>query len=422
MKIIVQKFGGTSVATAEQREQVVRHIRSAAGQGYMVAVVVSAMGRAGDPYATDTLIRLIKHTNDRPSRRELDMAMSCGEIISASLMAQILTQAGIPATALTGAQAGIVTDDNFGNARIVEIKPEPILEVLQSGHVAVIAGFQGITRDGEITTLGRGGSDTTAVALGAALRAEVVEVFTDVDGVMTADPRIVTEARTLQTVTYREVAEMAHMGARVIHPRAVEIAMEEQIPIKVRCTFSDAEGTLIGLHHAGGVEIRGDRVVTGIAYMAGLGYLVLRDGKEFHHSRKTLAVFRLLADAGISLDLIHVAEDSLSFAVGEEQLDRTVAALSELDLSVQARRGFAKVSAVGAGMRGVPGVMATIMEALARAKVPVYHTTDSHSNIACLVERADLERAVRALHRAFDLDASNAGGNAIGGTGNGEIR
>lgn len=404
MKIIVQKFGGTSVATAEQRDHVVRHIRRAGERGYTVVVVVSAMGRAGDPYATDTIIRLIKSANASPSGRELDLAMSCGETISAALMAQILTQQGIPAVALTGAQAGIITDESFGNARIIEIKPDLILDVLKQGRTAVVAGFQGITRSGEITTLGRGGSDTTAVALGAALNAEVVEVFTDVEGVMTADPRIVSEARTLPTVTYREVAEMAHMGARVIHPRAVEIAMEEQIPIKVRCTFSDADGTLICQQHAGGVEIRGDRVVTGIAYVTGLGYLVLQNGEEFHRSPTTLAVFRLLADAGISLDLIHVAEDRISFVVDEEVLERSVAIMSELDLRVQARTGFAKVSAVGAGMRGVPGVMATIMEALDKANVAVYHTTDSHANISCLVEKHDLERAVRALHHAFGLD------------------
>ncbi|MCL4516251.1 MAG: aspartate kinase [Firmicutes bacterium] len=401
MKIIVQKFGGSSVATPQQREKVVGHVIGAVKEGLAVVVVVSAMGRAGDPYATDTLINLVRRPDGGVSQRDLDLLMSCGEVISTVILAQTLQNLGYPAVALTGAQAGIITDDHFGDARIKEIKPDNILANLESGRIVIVAGFQGVTPEGEVTTLGRGGSDTTAAALGVALHAEVVEVYTDVEGVMTADPRIVSEARTLTQVTYREVSEMALLGAKVIHPRAVEIAMEDRVPLKVKCTFSDAPGTLIWDSPSGGIEIRGDRTITGIAHIAGVAQVKVRSEENFNTGGQSLKVFRSLAEAAISLDLIEVTPELITFTMPEERLEQAVKILTGLGFKVESAPGFAKVSAVGAGMHGVPGVMARIVEALVRAEVPIFQTTDSHTTISCLVRRQDMERAVQALHRQF---------------------
>ncbi|MFY9394331.1 MAG: aspartate kinase, partial [Halanaerobiales bacterium] len=226
MKKIVQKFGGSSLNSAEKREMVVKHIEKAIKMGYKPVVVVSAMGRLGEPYATDTLIEVASEINKDIDNREKDLLMSCGEIISTIVLVQTLKKAGIEAIALTGAQAGIYTDDSFGEAEIIRVVPDKVNKTLKEGKIPVIAGFQGITEDGEITTLGRGGSDTTASIIAAAIGALYIEFYTDVAGVMTADPALVESARILDVVTYNEVCELAYQGARVIHPRAAEIAMK----------------------------------------------------------------------------------------------------------------------------------------------------------------------------------------------------
>ncbi|MDI6870056.1 MAG: aspartate kinase [Bacillota bacterium] len=404
MRRLVHKYGGTSLATPERRAAVVERILAARREGFQVAVVVSAMGRAGDPYATDTLLALLNGDEAPVAMRDRDLLLSCGEIISAVLVATHLARRGVKATALTGAQAGIVTDGAFGDARILEVVPARVLEILNEGGVAVVAGFQGVTREGEITTLGRGGSDTTAAALGVALQAELVEIFTDVEGVMTADPRLVPEARLLERVTYAEVAEMAHLGAKVIHPRAVEIAAAGRVPLRIKSTLSDAPGTLIADSPPTGVEIRGDRVVTGIAHVPALGQLRVRGAGGQDLADRQVELFAVLARAGISVDLINVSPDLVSFAVAGEELARAGALLEREGLAVETRPNLAKVSAVGAGMRGVPGVMARVVAALKGAGIPIYQTADSHTNISCLVPEADLPRAVAALHREFRLD------------------
>ncbi len=229
MRIVVQKFGGTSVSTPEMRSKVCDRVRSTLDSGYKVVVVVSAMGRESDPYSTDTFINMIRAVNPDPSLREMDLIMSCGEIITATLLASQLSVQGIPSRCLTGEQAGIVTDSNYGNAHILYVKPQNILQCLEDGITPIVAGFQGRSERGDLTTLGRGGSDTTASALGAALNAEVIDIFTDVEGVMTADPRIVENARLLDSITYNEICQLARDGAKVIHPRSVEIAMQANI-------------------------------------------------------------------------------------------------------------------------------------------------------------------------------------------------
>lgn len=404
MRIIVQKYGGTSVATPEGRENVVKKVSEALKLGYRVAVVVSAMGRAGDPYATDTLIGLVKNIKARESPRDLDLLMSCGENISTVVMVQTLKSHEIEAQAFTGGQAGILTDGQFNNARILEIKPDKILKCFDEGRVAVVAGFQGVTADGAVTTLGRGGSDTTAAALGVALKAEVVEIFTDVDGVMTADPRLVPEAKPLATMTYNEVCDMAHLGAKVVHPRAVEIAMEGRVPLRIRSTFSDNLGTLIcDGSPISNVEIRSDKVVTGLAHIPGMALVKLKAKEDLNKTGQVLEIFQLMAKAGISVDMIQVAPASVSFIIKEEQIVRAQEVLDQLKLDISMEKGFAKVAIVGSGMRGVPGVMARMVHGLQQAGISIYHSTDSHVSIACLVRQDEMVKALRALHEEFEL-------------------
>ncbi|HEY3315446.1 MAG TPA: aspartate kinase [Bacillota bacterium] len=405
MRIVVQKFGGTSVSTPEQRDAAVGHILEAIGQGFRPAVVVSAMGRAGDPYATDTLLRLPETAGLPASPREQDLIASCGEIISSVMMVNTLRGRGLEACAFTGGQAGIFTDHVHTGATITKFNPTRILQALEDGKVAVVAGFQGITEDGEITTLGRGGSDTTAAALGVALRAEVVEIYTDVEGVKTADPRIVPGAKTIEQITYHEISQMAHEGAKVVHPAAVEIAMARSIPLRVRSTFSQSMGTLItavpyddevwpSLHAA--------KVITGVTQMPGMAQIRL-DVPPDGAGVDPLRIFSALAQTGISVDLINVSPERISFIVKEDLAERARTVLAEMDLAISLRRGCAKVSVVGTGMRGVPGVMANVVKGLAEAGVRILQTSDSHLTISCLLDQADMEKAVRALHEQFGL-------------------
>lgn len=405
VRIVIQKFGGTSVATPEAREALVLRVKEAVESGRCPVVVVSAMGRVGDPYATDTLIQLARSVYPDTAPRELDLLISCGEIISAVVVANTLKRAGMKNTiAFTGGQAGIITDRHFGDARILRVEPDHLHRHLERGDLVVVAGFQGVSETGEITTLGRGGSDTTAAALGIALRAEVVEIFTDVDGVKTADPRIVPEARTLQVVSYEEVLNMANEGARVVHPRAVELAMRANVPLRVRHTMSDAPGTLIthALEAADSRPVfRNGHTVTAVAQRPGVAQVaVLAPAVD---ADADLRVFRPLADAGISVDLINVFPDRKCFIVAEEEGNRAKNLLEQQGFQVLLRPGCAKVSVVGTGMRGVPGVMANVVEALHQAGVEILQTADSHMTISCLVKEGDMHRAVRALHARFGL-------------------
>lgn len=401
MKVLVQKFGGSSVARAEDRRLVVRHILKARERGYRVVVVVSAMGRRGAPYATDTLLDLV--AGQDVSLRDKDLLLSCGEIIATVVLAGALREAGVPVICLTGAQAGIITDDNFGDAKILRVEPRRIHQELEKDQVVIVAGFQGMTDNGEITTLGRGGSDTTAAALGVALGAEAVEIFTDVDGLKTADPRIVSEARTLETVTYDELCQLAYEGAKVIHPRAVEIAREKNIPLKIRSTFSDNPGTLVvpWQLREKEVSISRDRVVTGITNIAGLTQLRVK----FNGEREAREVFSILAEANISVDFINLFPEEAIFTVNNGVAERAISLLQQKGFKVHTRPRCAKVAVVGAGMRGVPGVMASIVSALAQENVTILQSADSYTSIWCLVEEENMERAVRALHRQFKLSA-----------------
>ncbi|WP_028307305.1 aspartate kinase [Desulfitibacter alkalitolerans] len=400
MKILVQKFGGTSVATSEKRAMVAQKIIRAKKSGSCIVVVVSAMGRKGDPYATDTFIDMVKELSPEVDLRELDMLMSCGEIISGILLSSSLKNMGYPSCFLTGLQAGIITDTEHGNASILRIDPQRVIGELQEDKIVVVAGFQGVSETGEVTTLGRGGSDTTAAALGVALNAEAVEIYTDVDGVKTADPRLVNNTKTLEQVTYSEVCQLAYEGAKVVHPRAVEIAMQRNIPLKIKCTFNDNPGTLISSN--GGTIERGairvsDRLITGITHSTSITQIKIPVSEEFLARR----VFNSLALAGISVDFINILPELLLFTVKTEVAKKAVKILENLNIQVEVKDGCAKVATVGAGMTGIPGVVAKIVEALTEENIEILQSADSYTSIWCLIAEDDLEKAVNALHKKF---------------------
>jgi len=403
MGIVVQKFGGTSVANEESRARLVAKVIEARHDGKDVVVVVSAMGRKPAPYATDTLLDLVGSVCLTAPPRERDAIAACGETISTVVVAAALEAAGCPAVSLTGGQAGISTDSNYTDARITKIEPRRILEVLSDGKVAVVAGFQGVTETGDVTTLGRGGSDTTAAALGATLGAEIVEIYTDVEGVMTADPRVVPEARFQDTMSYTDLIEMANQGAKVVHLRAVEIAMHSRIPLAIKSTFSDSPGTLVAdVARRAVATFAPPRVVSAVTTVAERTQLVLH-GDSYGDTGSVLGVFATLADQRISVDMINVFPDRIAFIVASREAAAAVATLGELGIEAEANPGCAKVSVVGEGMRGVPGVMARVARALHDASVRVLQTSDSHYSISCLVPESDMERAARALHAQFEL-------------------
>lgn len=406
MRIIVQKFGGTSVSNGENRRRVAQRIIEAKADGYTPVVVVSAMGRLGDPYATDTLLKFASECGSL-SKRDTDLLLSCGEIIACSAVAATLVQMQQPAVVLTGREAGIITDSNFGDARITRVDPRKIWDHLKKDRIVIVAGFQGITEEGEVTTLGRGGSDTTACALGVALNAEVIDIFTDVEGIMTADPRIVETARLLDRVTYNEICQLAYQGAKVIHPRAVEIAMQRSIPVRVRSTFSDRPGTLVS-HLSESTEMktdfRYDRLITGVTQMANVCQIRVNIAEGPESAQLPARIFRALADVGISVDLINVHPEKVVFTVNANDGLTAVEVLKQEGFLVSMLPGCAKVSVVGGGMAGMPGVMAAVCEALYSEGISILQSADSHTTIWCLVRNEDMARAVRALHDRFALD------------------
>jgi aspartate kinase len=406
LKILVQKFGGTSLAMPEQRNLVAAKIKEALAMEYKLVVVVSAMGRLGDPYATDTMLSLVKENDGRLNKREQDLLLSCGEIISGVVLTSLLNKSNLEAITLTGAQAGIITNDDYTDSRITAIKPERILNELKKNKLVVVAGFQGLTEKGEITTLGRGGSDTTAAALGVALGAEAVEIYTDVDGIKTADPRIVQDAKTLAVVSYNEICNLAYEGAKVIHPRAVEIAMQHNLPLKIKSTFSQEPGTMITNKLSAEeqvVEIKNYGLITGITQITNITQLKIYPDKLIEKKDVGVKVFKALALANISVDFINVHPEAIMFTVKDEIVDKAVEILRNMDIEPEVNPNCAKVSAVGAGMAGVPGVMARIVEALTKEGVRILQSADSHTTIWCLVSREDMEVAVRSLHKQFRL-------------------
>ncbi|ABR47155.1 aspartate kinase [Alkaliphilus metalliredigens QYMF] len=405
MNIVVQKFGGTSVSTKERRTQVINKILQTKQKQKNIVVVVSALGRKGDAYATDTLRNLLLEENPLCSLKTLDLLMSCGEIISATLLGSALEALGEKVIVLTGAQAGILTDDHFSNAEIIAIDEKRSLSYLEKDYIVVVPGFQGATASGEVTTLGRGGSDTTATALAVALNAEYVEIYTDVDGIMTADPNVVPRARILDQVNYNEVFQMAEKGAKVIHPRAVEIAQKKNIPVNIRNTMSEHPGTRIH-------SFTGDKeslycsqpkknLLTAITHKDGISQVSVHMENNLAHDSLLLST---LAESKVSIDMINFFLDKKIFTISTEQINIVQIQLKKLNFSHEIRTHCSKVTVVGNRITGIPGVMATIVGALSSEDIQILQSSDSHSTISCLVDESDAKKAVNALHSAFHLD------------------
>ncbi|HEX8969712.1 MAG TPA: aspartate kinase [Chloroflexota bacterium] len=405
--LIVQKYGGSSLATAERIRAAARRVARSAASGRPVIVVVSAMGDT-----TDELIELASQVAARPDDREMDLLLSTGETVSATLMAMALHDMQQPAVSLTGAQAGIRSTRVFTRARITDIHPERISTELRHGKVVIVTGFQGVTEEQDITTLGRGGSDTTAVALACALGAERCDIYTDVEGIFTADPRVVPRARKLSEIGYEEMLELAQLGARVMHPRAVELAELYDMPIQVASSFSDTPGTLI--HRDGDLlmpmEVR--KNVRGIAHDTDVARITLVRVPD--RPGVAAAVFEPLAQAGISVDTIAQSSGAdgttdISFTVSLGGLERALAITRGVApqigaVSIDTADDLAKVSIVGTGMQSAPGYAARMFGTLAQAGININIISTSDIRITCVVPRADAEEAVRHLHAAFELD------------------
>lgn len=398
MEIIVQKFGGTSVSTEERRKQLGTKVKAAIDNGMSPVVVVSAMGRKGDPYSTDTLLSLVGKKFMSDNKNAQDLLMSCGEIISSVVVCNTLYNYGIKAAPLTGGQAGILTDDNFTNASFINTDPSKVLELVKNGIVPVVTGFQGITKDGLITTLGRGGSDTSACILGVALKAKEIEIYTDVDGIMTADPRLVDDVSLIDEVTYNEVYQLADQGAKVIHPKAVDLAKKANIPLIIKNTMSDSKGTLI----IRDVSEENKRFITGITHLDNRIQVRVRLSENPNH-----AAYRSLLDSlaknNISLDLINIFPAHQIFTINADEKEKLNQVLTKANINFTTVEGCSTIAIVGSGMTGVPGVMAKIINTLTENNIEVLQTTDSNITIWCLIYTSKLAQAMNLLHEKFGL-------------------
>jgi len=401
MGIIVQKYGGTSVSTEDSRARIANNAISAHQSGHSVVLVVSAMGRRGAPYATDTLIGLYKDVINEHNTRELDLLMSCGETISATIMAGTIRANGVDCAAVTGFQAGIITDEIHGDANVVKVNTEKLISHLDAGRIVVVTGFQGITEAGDITTLGRGGSDTTAAILGEALDADAIEIYTDVDGVMTADPRLVPDARVIDQISYEECYQMAIDGAKVVDHKAIEVARRSGKILKIKNTFKACEGTTISRERASVPKRTQEKIITAIASKDNVVQFTINLAYDDDRNESFLNAFE---DNGVSMDLINFFEDQKIFTVNTQDQPKAEQILTGLKLDYSILEDCCKLTAVGYKMHGVPGVMKRIVLSLTKAGIEILQSGDSHTTIACLIRKSSLEEAIRSLHREFQLN------------------
>ncbi|MCF7793238.1 MAG: aspartate kinase [Candidatus Cloacimonetes bacterium] len=394
--IIIQKFGGTSLHDKKIRRIAASHVKCLIEQDISPVIVVSAIGRKGDPYATDSLLDLSNSEFPQINYRNKDFLLSCGEAISAVVFSQALKQIEIDAVPLTGFQAGILTDDNFGNAKVQKVFIKKLLDIIGAGKVPVVCGFQGMDINGEVTTLGRGGSDTTASVLGIALNAQEIRIYTDVDGIRSADPNKKQNSRVLNETSYEEIVELAYKGANVIHPRAVEIASENFVPIRILSINSGIDGTLIK-------KIKSDKPVTGISSKRDIIFVHIAPN-EINDYHTGIRIFQLFAAAAISVDFIDIRQDSISFIIDADMEMKAVEILKKNNFDFELKNDLCKVSVVGSGMTGQPGIMAKIVEALHSQKITILECTDSRTSISCLIAEKNEIKAISALHKIFDLD------------------
>ncbi|HMV16702.1 MAG TPA: aspartate kinase [Zoogloea sp.] len=409
MALIVQKYGGTSVGNPERIKNVAKRVAKFHAQGHQTVVVLSAM--SGE---TNRLIALAKEISGSPSPRELDVVVSTGEQVTIGLLCMALEEVGVPARSYTGGQVRILTDSSFTKARILDIDGDNMRRDLDAGRVVVVAGFQGVDAEGNITTLGRGGSDTTGVALAAALKADECQIYTDVDGVYTTDPRIVPEARKLDTITFEEMLEMASLGSKVLQIRSVEFAGKYKVKLRVLSSFQEeGEGTLITVEEDKNME---QPIISGIAFNrdeAKLTVLGVPDKPGIAYQ-----ILGPVADANVDVDMIiqnvgHDGTTDFSFTVNRSDYDKTVKILQDVQAHVGAReikgdRTMAKVSIVGVGMRSHPGVASRMFRTLAEEGINIQMISTSEIKISVAIDEKYLELAVRVLHRAFGLDQAAA--------------
>ena len=422
MGLIVQKYGGSSVADAEGIKRVAARITATKRAGQQVVVVVSAMGDT-----TDELIELANQVSPMPNPRELDMLLTAGERISMAVLAMAIGNLGFEARSFTGSQAGIITTSAHGRARVIDVTPGRIQEALKDGAIAIVAGFQGISQDTkDVTTLGRGGSDTTAVALAAALEADVCEIYTDVDGVFTADPRIVPTAKKLKSVTYDEMLELAASGAKVLHLRCVEYARRYDLPIHVRSSFSNLEGTWVVKDQPEG-GVMEQAIIAGIAHDKSEAKITIVGVPD--RTGVAARIFQVIADADINIDMIvqnvpaaATGLTDISFTLPKSEGSNATSLLQKIQgevgfQSIQYDDQIGKLSLIGAGMRSHPGTTATFFAAMAQAGVNIEMISTSEIRISIICRVADLEAGVRAAHTAFDLDADSVEAVVYGGSG-----
>jgi aspartate kinase len=400
-RIAVLKFGGTSVATPERRELAYRRVRDARDSGFATVAVVSAMGRAPDPYATDSLLAL--RGGGSAHDANTDLLLAAGEQIAAAVFAGELLEAGVKAVALAGARTGIVTDANHGDAKILRVAPHAIREALERGEVPVVAGFQGVTEEGAVTTLGRGGTDLSAIAIGHALGAGRVDIYTDVSGAMTADPKRIAGARTIERASLQEMAELATHGAKVMHHKAAHYADRTGTSYALKGLETDS-GTLVdeGVDH--------HRPVTGVTASGRVTWLRIIRGDIESPSRRMeteLEMFRRVADAQISIDQVTINQAGVAFVVEGDRGTELRDLLRDLNLAVRVREGCSKLSIVGTGMRYAPGVVRQVVDALSRVNVEIIHCTDSNVTISVLVPADEIARAEIAMHEQFRLDVGD---------------
>lgn len=401
MGVIIQKYGGTSVRTEESRDMIISNVKTMVDKGNKVVLVVSAIGRNGAPYATDTFLNMIHDIQEEPNKRELDLLLSCGETISSVVLANTLGKNGIDAVALTGFQAGILTNSDFGSASIININPERIFNFLENDKVVVVAGFQGVDANGDITTLGRGGSDTTAAALGEALNAELIEIYTDVDGIMTADPRIVDSANVLDSVTYDEIYQMAVYGAKVVDHNAVAIAKRAGKPLVIKNTFTDAEGTVIADETTLKEMLKeSKKLITAItSYDDVYQFDIKIDGS----SDISEELLNLLEDHQITMDMINFFEDRKIFTIKKDKLKELVNILDTLKLEYGISKECTKITVVGYKIHVIPGIINRTVLALAKADIEILQSTDSNTTLSFLIKRENAVEAIKILHNEFKL-------------------
>lgn len=401
MSIVVQKYGGTSVSTEASRDKIAENAIGLKKQGKQPVIVVSAMGRKGAPYATDTLIELFKENGGNNTGANLDLIMSCGESICSAVIANTIESLGHKCIALTGFQAGIITDGQFNDANVLDVKPDLIYKYLDLGYIVIITGFQGISEEGFITTLGRGGSDHTAAILGEALNAESIEIFTDVDGVMTADPRVVKNAKVLERISYDEMYQMAVDGAKIVDFKAIAVAKRANKPLVIKNTFGDANGTIItSAHNTDLIEYDINSLFTAIASKND----IIQVAVDIHYDDDRNSTFLdAFETERVSMDIINFFEDRKVFTINGADKEKAATILNALELSYVFIEDCSKISAIGHRIHGVPGVMRKLVLALSKEHIEILQTSDSHTTISCVIHREHLEKALNVLHETFNL-------------------